>query len=125
GTDEAVPDGLAPADEVTSDEEAAPAEEPEASGVAESVAEDAEERAPRRRRSGRRSSRAGRSAQDSGADDEAAGDVVEVAEPAKAPGKPRTEAPLDVLAELGPVRTEEEPPSRARLATTALLFQAP
>ena len=101
-------------------------DEPQASGVAESVAEEAEERAPRRRRSGRRGGRSGRT-QDEGTPaqtlDEATRDQADAA-----PGAPQETAepaPLDVLAELGPVRTEDAPPARARLATTALLFQAP
>ncbi|MCC2335603.1 Rne/Rng family ribonuclease [Cellulomonas wangsupingiae] len=103
------------------------AEEPEASGVAESVDEEAEERAPRRRRSGRRGGRSSRAAQDAEPSDaaapaEAAADVTVTDAAGDAPG---SVAALDVLAELGPVRPTEEPPSRARLATTALLFQAP
>lgn len=108
--------------------EPTPADDPEASGVAESAAEDAEERAPRRRRPSRRGGRSARTAQDG---DEPA--VLE-ASPDDAPVNPlpekvgRTAArggALDVLAELGPARTSEETPGRARLATTALLFQAP
>ncbi|WP_225214854.1 Rne/Rng family ribonuclease [Cellulomonas avistercoris] len=116
--DEATAD-VAAGDEPAAVEEPAPVDEPEAVDVA---AENTDEKAPRRRRSGRRGGRTGRSAQDAGTD-EAAGDVAPapVEEPTDAP---RTDAPLDVLAELGPVRTEE-PESRARLATTALLFQAP
>ncbi|MBO0899939.1 ribonuclease E/G [Cellulomonas sp. zg-ZUI222] len=118
--------------------EAQDADEPEASGVAESVAEEAEERAPRRRRSGRRGGRAGRAAQDVdaaeattadaavGSDDTDPGSAPDAVPGDVAPGDvARSAAPLDVLAELGPVRTADEPPARARLATTALLFQAP
>ena len=101
----------------------APADEPEASGVADALAEDAAERAPRRRRSGRRGGRTGRSAQDADDEQPTAGDVP-ADEAVVASEKERSDAPLDVLAELGPVRTEEPAP-RGRLATTALLFQAP
>ncbi|WP_291809668.1 Rne/Rng family ribonuclease [Cellulomonas sp.] len=101
----------------------APADEPEASGVADALAEDAAERAPRRRRSGRRGGRTGRSAQDADDEQPTAADVP-ADEAVVASDKERSDAPLDVLAELGPVRTEE-PVSRTRLATTALLFQAP
>ncbi|MBO3093865.1 Rne/Rng family ribonuclease [Cellulomonas dongxiuzhuiae] len=111
---------VAPGDEPAAVEEPAPVDEPEPADL---PAQDAEERAPRRRRSGRRGGRTGRSAQDAGPD-ETADDGAAVEEPAGATDAPRTDAPLDVLAELGPVRTEE-PESRARLATTALLFQAP
>jgi len=119
------------ADESVVDEPVA--DEPEASGVAESVAEEAEERAPRRRRSGRRGGRSSRTASEAGAAD---GDTQDVAgttedgdrgtaQDVASQDARQDPAPLDVLAELGPVRTAEEPPSRARLATTALLFQAP
>lgn len=78
------------------------------------ASDEAEDRGPRRRRAGRRAGRSGRAS--STADDETEQPAPEVA---------RADAPLDVLAELGPVRTGEEPASRTRLATTALLFQAP
>ncbi|WP_256970862.1 ribonuclease E/G [Cellulomonas iranensis] len=149
-TDEEVP-----ADEVVdpapADEAEAPADEPEASGVAESVAEDAEERAPRRRRPTRRGGRSARTAKDA---DEATADAPQEDAPAAAEAvAPADRGALDVLAELGAVRpagraaqpasdgtaersagraaergtdrTAEEAPARARLATTALLFQAP
>ncbi|GIG39704.1 Rne/Rng family ribonuclease [Cellulomonas phragmiteti] len=86
----------------------------------EAAAEVAEERTPRRRRSGRRSGRAGRSGPETVADE-----GTETPDEDAAAERSRTEAPLDVLAELGPVRTDEEPTTRGRLATTALLFQAP
>ncbi|SFK05784.1 RNAse G [Cellulomonas sp. KH9] len=118
--------------------EAQDADEPEASGVAESVAEEAEERAPRRRRSGRRGGRTGRAAQDTdtaeATPDAAGADGATTDGPAPddsgsgdagSGDAARSTAALDVLAELGPVRTADEPPARARLATTALLFQAP
>lgn len=100
--------------------EVLPAEDDAQDGAAEPAAgDDAEDRAPRRRRSGRRGGRAGRGAGEAGEPDETVAPAVPAADPS------RTAAPLDVLAELGPVRTPDEPPSRARLATTALLFQAP
>ncbi|MCC2313009.1 Rne/Rng family ribonuclease [Cellulomonas xiejunii] len=120
----ATDDDLA-ADDATADDaptDEVPADEPEASGVADALAEDAAERAPRRRRSGRRGGRTARSAQDADAEQAPAGDEP-VDEPAGTSGDERPDGPLDVLAELGPVRTEEPAP-RARMATTALLFQA-
>jgi len=133
--DEAVEDELTQSEETAGDapvDDVVPvddADEPEASGVAESVAEEAEERAPRRRRTGRRGGRSSRSARDADAQDGTQDEIAETSAPA--PTSAATDdaaaaaAPLDVLAELGPVRTGEGAPTRARLATTALLFQAP
>lgn len=97
--------------------------------------------APKRRRSTRRGGRAARAAQqdrsagDGGLDgDPSAADAPTADAPtadapvgADLPAAPEQPAdvPLDVLAELGPVRTGQDAPARARLATTALLFQAP
>lgn len=112
-----------PADPTPTDTTPEVADEPEASGVAEQAAEEAEERAPRKRRPSRRGTRGARGAAASEPNDDAPAAAstpdaapVAAADPA---------APLDVLAELGPVRTTEDAPARGRLATTALLFQAP
>nr|WP_148234349.1 Rne/Rng family ribonuclease [Cellulomonas flavigena] len=134
---EAAADGtadVAPADEAAADDPAAAepvtdaaAAEPVAdAAAAEPVADEDAAPAPRRRRPSRRGGR-GRSAQDTADQPEASTSTESPAAPEvpAASESPRVDAPLDVLAELGPVRTGEESPGRARLATTALLFQAP
>lgn len=130
--DAVVEDDVTPG-EVAQDE-AEPVEEPAVPAAPDAAAPattsqdpaDGDARAPRRRRSGRRSGRSARPGSDTTADDEAAAEPAPEA-PQVTVDAPqvRADAPLDVLAELGPVRTGDEPPSRARLATTALLFQAP
>lgn len=127
--EEAVEETPVAADDTAADDAPAPVEQDEAPVEEEPAA-------PKRRRSTRRGGRAARAAQpdesagDGGQDgdpttgDAPAADAPVAADLPAAPEQP-ADAPLDVLAELGPVRTGQDAPARARLATTALLFQAP